>query len=286
MGNTWFFFVSPRLLFRVEVLPSPRVFTSLIFHRGRPDSPRAEFRQISIDAVMLLQEMLFDLNERTLIVDAPSDAGKSSSRRKNDGNKGFVIEAARELGLSSPLQINALFAQLKPRHGCYSIHDALATIGQMQNDGEKSYSSHAGSDEAVDCEDGSILSGDDGDGAGGGCDAKPLALLGSRLRTVFEDGREYEGTITHVHYRVVYDDDETETFDSEGEICENLACNDVVLGGSSCDELRCSVLELFSGEEVAERIFAMNPYHLSFSLLRCFLLQAAVYYQICVDGKA
>ena len=269
MGNICFF-VSPRLIFREDVLPSPRAFTSLIFHRGPPDSLRAEFRQISIDAVMLLQEMLFDLNERTLIVDAPSDAGKSSSRRKSDGNKGVVIEAARELGLSSPLQINALFAQLKPRHGCYSIHDALATIGKMQNDGEKSYSSHAGSDGAVDCEDGSILSGDDGDdsshagsdgavdckdgsiGAGGGCDAKPLALLGSRVRSVFEDGMEYEGTITHVHYRVVYDDGETETFDSEAEACENLACNDVVLGGSSCDELRCSVLELFSGEEFAE----------------------------------
>jgi hypothetical protein len=200
---------------------------------------------------MLLQEMLFDLNERTLIVDAaPFDLGKSSTRRKNDGNKGFVIEAARELGLS-PRQINALFAQLKPRHGCYSIHDALTMIGQMKNDGRKLVdSSHADSD-GVDCEDGSILSGDD-DGGADGCDAKPLALLGSRVRTVFEDGKEYEGTITHVHYRVLYDDGETETFDSEAEVGENLACNDMVLGGSSCDELRCSVLELFSGEEVAE----------------------------------
>ncbi len=229
----------------------PRASVSFNFHRVRT-LPRAEFRQISIDAVMLLQEMLFGLNERTLIVDAPTNAGKSSSkssRRTNDGNKGSVIEAARELGLS-PLQIKALFAQLEPRDGCYSIHDALTIIGPMKEDG-KLDPSHAGSD-GVDCEDGGTFSGDDG--GDGSCDAKPLALLGSRVRTVFEDGGEYEGTITHVHYRVVYDDGETGTLDNEGEVGENLACNDVVLGGSSCDELRCSVLELFSGE-VANNFF-------------------------------
>ncbi|KAL3762247.1 hypothetical protein ACHAW5_007196 [Stephanodiscus triporus] len=197
---------------------------------------QTELRQIGIDAIMLLQEMLFNLGERTSIVDAPSDK-EQPPRRENDGNKGIVISAMKELGLS-PRQISDLFARLKCKNGKYSINDALMMKRQIEEE-EQIDSSDSGSD-GESCEDDNVRSGDDGS-----TDTQPLALLGSRVRTVFEDGREYEGTISHVHYRVVYDDGETETLESEAEVGKKLVCNDMVLGSSLCNELRC--LELFSG---------------------------------------
>jgi hypothetical protein len=218
---------------------------------------QTELRQIGIDAIMLLQEMLFNLGERTSIVDAPSDKEKLP-RRKNDGNKEIVISAMKELGLS-PQQISDLLARLKCKNGNYSINDALMMKRRMKEE-EQIDSSDSGSD-GEGCEDDPDLSGDDGS-----TDTKPLALLGSRVRTVFEDGREHEGTISHIHYRVVYDDGETETFESEAEVGKNLACNDMVLGSSSYDELRC--LELFSGEVTSNNfngffitIFFHSPPH-------------------------
>ncbi|KAL3815661.1 hypothetical protein ACHAXA_006936, partial [Cyclostephanos tholiformis] len=198
----------------------------------RPDSN--EFSQTVTDAGMLLQEVTYNLNERTMVVDAPS--GKEQIlKRKEDGNEKDIIDAAEELGLSTP-QICKLLANLNPENGYYSINDALVMIRQMQGE-EVADSSHVGLDDE-DCRYDSVLADPN---------AKPLALVGSRVRTVFEDGKDYEGTITHVHHRVVYDDGQTETFDSEAELCENLACNDMVLRSSSFDELRCTVLELFSG---------------------------------------
>lgn len=185
---------------------------------------------------MLLNEILFNVNERTLIVDAPS-CRINIHNRKEDGNKKDVIDVAKELGFSTP-QISALLAKLIPKDGYYSINDALVIKRQMQGK-ERAGSVNVGFDDE-DCRYNDSVLVDP--------DAKPLELVGSRVRTVFEDGKEYEGVITNVHARVAYDDGQTETFDSEAELCENLACNDMVLRSSSFDELRCKALELFSGE--------------------------------------
>ena len=199
---------------------------------------RTEAIQTITDAVMLLNEILFSVNERTLIVDAPS--GKELvSHRKEDGNKNGIIDLAKERGLSTP-QISALLATLIPRDGYYSIDVAVAIIGPVHGK-DRARSVDVGFDDEACGYRRSVLADPN---------AKPLALLGSRVRTVFEDGKEYEGTITHNHTRVVYDDGQTATFDSEAELFENLACNDMVLRSSSFDVLRCKALELFSGESV------------------------------------
>jgi site-specific DNA-cytosine methylase len=52
-----------------------------------------------------------------------------------------------------------------------------------------------------------------------------------------------KGTIVSVHYRVLYDDGDTETFNSK-ELYENLACNDQYM---SSKYTNCSMMELFSG---------------------------------------
>ena len=70
------------------------------------------------------------------------------------------------------------------------------------------------------------------------------------MRTILEDGREYERTISTVHYRVTYDDGDTKTLVSEAEAFEDLSCNNMYFNGPSGDEeIRCSVLELFSGNK-------------------------------------
>ena len=67
-----------------------------------------------------------------------------------------------------------------------------------------------------------------------------LELLGSRVGTVFENGREYDGTVSTVHHRVIYDDGNAETLVSEAEAFEHLACNDKYYNSPSFggDEVR------------------------------------------------
>ena len=92
-------------------------------------------------------------------------------------------------------------------------------------------------------------------------------MLGSRVRTVFEDGEEYEGTILTVHYRVTYDKDgDTKTFVDETQVFESLACNDKYLEGPVDDGIRCSVLELFSGEPLPSLLCMHNTQLCAFSL--------------------
>ncbi len=204
---------------------------------------------------MLLNEILFNVNERTLIVDAPS--GKIDIHNpKEDGNKKDVIDAAKALGLSAP-QRSALLAKLNPKDGYYSINDALVLIRQMQGK-ELAGSIDVGFDDEDCSYERSVLADPD---------ARPLPLVGNRVRTVFEDGKEYEGVITHVHSRVAYDDGQTETFDSEAELFENLACNDMVLRSSSFDERRCKALEIFSGEFVSNCFMIFSYCHLIVAIL-------------------
>lgn len=193
---------------------------------------KIEQREALKDADVLLKEMLYGLGERTKFVKAPS-AGVKSSSNPQDGNKSHVVRLAKQLGLTKKQIDDDLLTNLSVEDGYYSINDVIPKIMEMKN------SCAVLEEEELNDED------DDNAGAtSDGEEEKTPNLLGSRVRTVFEDGREHEGTISNVHYRVLYDDKDTETFTSEAEAYENLACNDMYLNE---EESRCSMLELFSG---------------------------------------
>mmetsp|Transcript_8750 Transcript_8750/g.19620 ORF Transcript_8750/g.19620 Transcript_8750/m.19620 type:complete len:1054 (+) Transcript_8750:126-3287(+) len=198
-----------------------------------------ELRETMVDAHMLIQEQLFNLDERTKFVNAPNSNKATSSMPEKDGNKSHIIRLAKRFGLTQQ-QMDILFKRLDVDDGYYSIDDAIPKIMEMKKNNTSNTLEE--SDEEND-NDADIATADNGQ------KEKQLELLGSRVKTVFEDGREYEGTISTVHYRVTYDDDDTETFVSEAEAFENLACNNNITlnGSSSCDGIRCSALEIFSG---------------------------------------
>jgi hypothetical protein len=133
-------------------------------------------------------------------------------------------------------------------NGYYSVNDAVLKIRLLSQQQHKRFSSQEESEQSKNSE-------------------RYPAYLGSRVKTVFEDGTEHEGkaplkmnlcnglsvalesdfilagTIATVHYRVLYDDGDTETF-SERKVCENLACNKHFIASKYS---RSSMLELFSG---------------------------------------
>lgn len=191
---------------------------------------------------MLLQEVLFNIYRRTSFVKAPSDDVVVSDQTPlvNDGNKKSIIEIAKHFGLTRE-QIDDLFAQLSTdEHGFYSINDAIPEIhkikesclGQSDDSGE----SEDESNHDITQRNSGLL---------GSRVQTHSGLLGSRVRTVFENGQEYEGTISTIHYRVKYDDGDTETFSDESDAFENLACNEHYL---SCNKFQTCALEIFSGK--------------------------------------
>mmetsp|Transcript_34109 Transcript_34109/g.73825 ORF Transcript_34109/g.73825 Transcript_34109/m.73825 type:complete len:200 (+) Transcript_34109:299-898(+) len=199
---------------------------------------------------MLLQQTLFKLNERTKFVRAPDDeerAKKSQPDPISDGNKIHIVRLAKKFGLTTRNDIDDLFTRIDvDEHGHYSINNAIPKIMEM-NDNKKA--DNASEEEESEEED--VSSDRERDALDGReQDNQQLDLLGSRVRTVFENGREYEGTISTIHYRVSYDDGDTETLISTAEAFENLACNDkFYLNGPSVggEDFRCSALEIFSG---------------------------------------
>jgi len=199
---------------------------------------------------MLLQQTLFKLNERTKFVRAPDDeerAKKSQPDPISDGNKIHIVRLAKKFGLTTRNDIDDLFTRIDvDEHGHYSINNVIPKIMEM-NDNKKSDNTS----EEEESEEEDVSNDRERDSLDGGeQDNQQLDLLGSRVRTVFENGREYEGTISTIHYRVSYDDGDTETLISTAEAFENLACNDkFYLNGPSVggEDFRCSALEIFSG---------------------------------------
>lgn len=190
---------------------------------------------------MLIQEILYNMNDRTKFVKAAAKDGKSM---QHDGNKAIITQLARQFDLPQE-KVDGLFSRLRMSDGYYSINDAVRMINKRLRSGEDDASTGAAEmEESTSTEHESAAKGGEDSEAVGGMEEKETKQLGSRVRKVFEDGREYDGTVSTVHYRVKYDDGDTETL-TEAEVFENLASNDKYLNGP--DEMRCSMLELFSG---------------------------------------
>mmetsp|Transcript_34111 Transcript_34111/g.73831 ORF Transcript_34111/g.73831 Transcript_34111/m.73831 type:complete len:161 (+) Transcript_34111:855-1337(+) len=139
---------------------------------------------------MLLQQTLFKLNERTKFVRAPDGeerAKKSHPGPKSDGNKIHVVRLAKQFGLTTHDDIDNLFTRIDvDKHGHYSIHNAIPKIMEM-NDNKKA--DNASEEEESEEED--VSSDRERDALDGReQDNQQLDLLGSRVRTVFENGRD------------------------------------------------------------------------------------------------
>ena len=89
---------------------------------------------------MLLQQTLFNLNERTKFVRAPDReerAKKSQPGPISDSNKGHIVRLAKQFGLTTRDDIDDLFTRINvDEHGHYSINNAIPKIMEM-NDNKK-----------------------------------------------------------------------------------------------------------------------------------------------------
>jgi len=201
----------------------------------------SELHESLIDANMMLQESLYSINDRTHFVKAPPQTNIDTSGSQKDDNKGHIIRLAKKFGLTPP-QINDVLDYAAPEDvgesdgdssdgggGYFSIDKAIEKIMELKDSSNSDYS------ESVPKEDNVVATMPPPEGA---------TVLGSRIKTVFENGKEYEGTITDVHYRVAYDDGDIETM-NPAEVFEKLACNDSVL--DTGNDFKCKALELFSG---------------------------------------
>ena len=177
----------------------------------------------------MLHESLFNVADRTQISKAPSsnvEQVDQASNGRNDGNKCHIVRLAKHFSLKQA-QIDHVFAKLGKEDGYYSINDAIPLILERRSDRENSNDPIATVSKTS---------------------KTPLdSVIGSRVRTIFEDGNEHEGTISTVHYRVKYDDGDTETFLTEAEVFENLVCNGHI---HHAEDTRCSMLEIFSGKSL------------------------------------
>lgn len=148
---------------------------------------------------MLLQESLFHLSEQTHFIKAPplAEAATSNSSQNDGKNKDLIIRLGRKFRLSQK-QIDDVMASVGIEDGYYSIDKIIPKIIELK----KSNKSCSESDREE--KNNSATSADDtlNDSATVEEKKRLLELLGSRVRSVFEDGREYEGTISDVHYRV------------------------------------------------------------------------------------
>lgn len=194
----------------------------------------SELHESLIDANMMLQESLYNINDRTHFVKAPPQSNVDTSGSQKDDNKGHIIRLAKKFGLTPP-QINNVLDHAAPKEsdgdggGYFSIDKAIEKIMELKDSGNSDYS------ESDPEEDNVAATMPPPEGA---------TVLGSRIKTVFEDGKEYEGTITDVHYRVAYDDGDIETM-CPAEVFEKLACNESFL--DTGNDFKCKALELFSG---------------------------------------
>ena len=196
----------------------------------------SEMQESLIDANMMLQESLYNINDRTHFVKAPPQSNiDTSGSQEDDKNKGHIIRLAKKFGLSPP-QIGNVLDHAAPKEsdgdggGYFSIDKAIEKIMELKDSGNSDYSESDPKEDNV-----AATMPPPPDGA---------TVLGSRIKTVFEDGKEYEGTITDVHYRVAYDDGDIETM-NPAEVFEKLACNGSVL--DTGNDFKCKALELFSG---------------------------------------
>lgn len=136
----------------------------------------AEYYDLLVDMNMYIQEKLFKIKDKTtLSVPQPWDERKEEScQYKNDGNMPIIVNLARENGLSKA-DIDNLFADLsEDEHGYYSINDAVLKIDEMK----KINAPGANQDDEL------LLSGL----------VHPFSdLIGKRIKSVLEDGIEYDG---------------------------------------------------------------------------------------------
>ena len=156
---------------------------------------------------MLLQESLFHLGEQTHFVKAPplTETATLNSSQNDGKNKDHIIRLGRKFGLSQR-QIDDVMASVGIEDGYYSIDKIIPKIIELKtsnnNCSESVFNNSSESDREE--ENNSAKSVDDTLNGSATVEEKKrqLELLGSRVRSVFEDGGEYEGTISDVHYRV------------------------------------------------------------------------------------
>lgn len=200
---------------------------------------------------MIIQEKLHNIHDKTTFsIDRPNF--KNSVKKPelgSDENTKVIIQAAKSFGLDNQ-QVDELFDHLVvDSNGYYSVNDAVMKIRVLSQQQHTRFGSQEEREKSENTNE------------------RYPACLGTRVKTVFEDGAEHEGkaplkknlfnglnvvlesefnlegTIATVHYRVLYDDGDTETF-SEREVFENLSCNKHFIASKYSSS---SMLELFSG---------------------------------------
>jgi len=175
-----------------------------------------EFKEAVIDANMLLQESLYHLSEHTHFITAPRTKEVASLHHEEGENKERIISLAKQVGLMDE-HIDDVFKHIGidtiekdgETTNYYSIDKAVPIIMDM----EKKCSS-LDDDTSQDMST-NFAANPNTAAATAEAERKRLELLGLRVRSVFEDGCEYEGTISDVHYRVTYDDHDTEIRSSD-----------------------------------------------------------------------
>lgn len=227
----------------------PETVRNILTDLAEVDRGSEEYIETLKDAVSLLQEELFQLNERTQFINASLQAKPNSNQLR--GNKDRIVYMAKTTYGLPDSQIAELFDKHLEYddHGFYSIHDAIPHLQRMSDAYEEFRVLRVDFESKEDnCDDEYEQDSDDSIDSGPAEDTarENFGLLGRRIKTTFEDGKEYQGNVTAVHYRVQYDDNDNETM-SENEVMQSLADNDVVLGASSVKELCLSSLEIFSG---------------------------------------
>ena len=88
---------------------------------------------------MLIQEMLYNMNDRTTFVKAAANNGKSM---QHDGNKTIITQLARQFDLPQE-KVDGLFSRLRMSDGYYSINDAVRMINKRSRSEEEDASTGA-----------------------------------------------------------------------------------------------------------------------------------------------
>lgn len=223
----------------------PETVVNILTDLDEVERGSEEYIETLKDSVALLQEELFQLDEKTEFINAPLEARPICD--KSRGNKDRIVYMAKTTFKLPDSQIVELFEKHLEYddHGFYSIHDAIPIL-QSMSDESRALRIDFDSNEKKRCEDEHDSEDSIDSESAEDDDRRDFSLLGRRIKTTFEDGEVHHGNVTAVHYRVQYDDKENETMD-RGEVMQSLADNDAVLGSSSMKELTLSSLEIFSG---------------------------------------
>ncbi len=135
----------------------------------------AEYREVLSDMQMLLQEKLYKVNDKSSLVINNMDRknrDKSPEFDDND-NRRIIVKAAKSFGLTDT-QINDLFQELEVDElGYYSINNAVPLILNKRTIFSPSRQTDLKSKHSV-------------------CSGSGVHV-GTRVKTVFEDGSEHEG---------------------------------------------------------------------------------------------